>query len=143
MADYYPPLGFHFKVEFDDIEGESEFQSVAGLSVELQTEEVAEGGENRFKHKLPVRTSYPNLVLKRGVVVGSELIKWCRSAVENFEIAPTNIKISLLNEKHEPLTTWNIVHAWPLKWSVTDFSAEESKLVIESIELSYNYFNIL
>ncbi|MGQ1785069.1 phage tail protein [Saccharicrinis sp. GN24d3] len=143
MAEYYPPLGFHFKVEFDDIDGESEFQSVAGLSVELQTEDIAEGGENRFKHKLPTRTSYPNLVLKRGAVVGSGLIKWCRDAVENFDISPTNVKVTLLNEEHEPLTTWNIVHAWPLKWSVTDFSAEESKLVVETIELSYNYFNIL
>lgn len=143
MSTYYPPLGFHFRVEFTDIDGEFEFQSVSGLSVELQTEEFAEGGENRFKHKMPVRTSFPNLVLKRGIKINSELISWCRNAVENFEIVPKDITVSLLNEEHEPLTTWNIVHAWPVKWSVTDFNAEESKIVIESIELAYNYFNIV
>lgn len=142
MADYYPPLGFHFKVEFANIEGEFEFQSVSGLSVELEFEEMAEGGENRFKHKLPVRTKYPNLVLKRGAKINSELINWCRDAVENFSIAPTNVLISLLNEKHEPLTSWNIVQAWPVKWSMADFNAEESKIAIETIELAYNYFNI-
>ncbi len=142
MANYYPPLGFHFKVEFDNIDGEFEFQSVSGLSVTLETEEIAEGGENRFKHKLPIKTSYPKLVLKRGVLVDSALIKWCREAVENFNITPTDIVISLLNEEHEPLMTWNVVHAYPVKWGVSDFNAEESKMVIETIELAYNYFKI-
>lgn len=142
MANYYPPLGFHFRVEFSNIEGEFEFQSVSGLSVEVETEQIAEGGENRFKHKLPVRSKFPNLTLKRGVLVNSELIKWCREAVEDFDISPADITISLLNEEHEPLMTWNVVHAWPVKWAVADFNAEESKIVIETIELAYNYFKI-
>jgi phage tail-like protein len=142
MANYYPPAGFHFKVEFANLKSEFEFQSVSGLTVELTTEEIAEGGENRFKHKLPVRTSFPNLVLKRGLVTDSSLIKWCRDAVEDFNITPTDITISLLNEEHEPLMTWNVVHAYPLKWAVADFNAEESKLVVETIELAYSYFKI-
>jgi phage tail-like protein len=142
MSNYYPPLGFHFKVEFANLGGEYQFQSVSGLNVELETEQIAEGGENRFKHKLPVSTRYPNLVLKRGIRVDSALTKWCREALENFDIKPTNITISLLNENHEPLMTWNVVHAYPLKWSVSEFNAEKSQLAIESIELAYNYFNI-
>jgi phage tail-like protein len=142
MSNYYPPLGFHFKVEFANMSGEYQFQSVSGLNVELETEQVAEGGENRFKHKLPVSTRYPNLVLKRGIRVDSSLTKWCREALEDFDIKPTNLTISLLNEEHEPLMTWNVVHAYPLKWSVSEFNAEKSQLAIESIELAYNYFNI-
>jgi len=142
MSNYYPPLGFHFKVEFTNLKGEYQFQSVSGLNVELETEQIAEGGENRFKHKLPVSTRFPNLVLKRGVLVDSSLIKWCREAVENFDITPTDITISLLNEEHEPLMTWNVVHAYPLKWAISDFNAETSNIVIETIELAYSYFNI-
>ena len=142
MPEYHPPLGFHFKVEFDNINGEFEFQSVSGLSAEMEFEEISEGGENRFKHKLPVKSKYPNLVLKRSARVNSDLVKWCKEAIENFNISPANLLISLLNEKHEPLISWNVVHAWPVKWSVSDFNAEESKIVIETIELAYNYFNI-
>jgi phage tail-like protein len=142
MANYYPPLGYHFRVEFNHIGGEFQFQSVSGLQVELETEQIPEGGENRFIHNLPVRTKFPNLVLKRGLLVNSELIKWCRDAVEDFNIVPSNLTISLLNEEHEPLITWNVVHAWPVKWSMSDFNAEESKIAIETIELVYNYFNI-
>lgn len=142
MSNSYPPLGFHFKVEFANLKSEFEFQSVSGLTVEMDTEDIAEGGENRFKHRLPVRSRYSKLVLKRGLLTDSSLIKWCREAVEDFNISPTDITISLLNEEHEPLMTWNVVHAYPVKWSMGDFNAEQSQVVIETMELVYNYFNI-
>lgn len=146
MAAYYPPLGFHFKVEFNGIstkETDIQFQSVAGLSVDIETEEFAEGGENRFKHKFPVRSKFPNLVLKRGVVTDSKLIDWCKDAIESFQFEPIDLTVKLLNEEHEPLITWNVVHAFPVKWSVSDLNAEESKVLLETIELSYNYFKLI
>lgn len=146
MATYYPPLGFHFKVEFNGIstkENDIQFQSVAGLSVDIETEEFAEGGENRFKHKFPVRSKFPNLILKRGLVKDSKLIDWCRDAIESFQFDPIDLTVKLLNEEHEPLITWNVVHAYPVKWSVADLNAEESKVLLETVELSYNYFKII
>jgi len=146
MADKYPPVGFHFSVRFSGLDREEQdthFQSVSGLTVDMDTEEFAEGGENRFKHKFPVKTKYANLVLKRGLMVGSELISWCRDALENFEFAPKDLTVQLLNEEHEPLMTWNVVHAFPVKWAVDDFNAQESKLVIETLEFSYQYFKTI
>jgi phage tail-like protein len=142
QSGYYPPVGFHFKVEFEGLGNANDvkFQSVSGLSVDIETEEIAEGGENRFKHKLPVKTKFPNLVLKRGMLLNSDLITWCKDAIENFKFSPKNLTVKLLNEEHEPLVTWKINHAFPVKWDVEAFSAEESKLVIETIELTYNYF---
>ena len=54
-----------------------------------------------------------------------------------------DITIKLLNEEHQPLVSWNVVHAYPVKWAVEDFNAEESKLVVESVELTYNYFTLM
>ncbi len=146
MTDYNPPAGFHFKVEFTGLEEHDmdvRFQSVSGLNVDLQTESVKEGGQNRFEHVLPLRTKYQNLTLKRGVFKDTGLINWCRDSLENLIINPLDLTIKLLNEKHEPLITWNVVHAWPVKWSVTDFDAMENSLVIETIELNYQYFTII
>ncbi len=144
MAEYNLPVGFHFKVEFLDLSGQDadiRFQSVNGLSVSIQTETLKEGGENRFEHFIPVRTKYQALVLKRGMITDSQVIKWCLDTFQNLEIQPVDLVITLLNQDHEPLYTWNVVHAWPTKWEVTDFNAEESKIVIETIELNYQYFN--
>jgi phage tail-like protein len=153
-SKYNFPVGFHFKVEFQGIEtkqNDHQFQSVSGLSIDLETEEIAEGGENRFKHKIPVRTKFPNLVLKRGMLLDSGVIKWCKNALENFVFEPIDITVSLLEkssgESSEsdsvPLQSWNIVHAYPVKWNVSDLNAEENKYVIETLEISYNYFTTL
>ena len=143
MAGYTPPTGFHFSVNFGEVstmQNDTLFQSVSGLNIEMETENYKEGGENRFDHVLPVRTRYSNLVLNRGMLVDSKVIEWCLKTFETLTIKPANIVISLLNEKHEPLVTWNIVNAWPVKWSVNGMNAEESRLFIETLELRYQYF---
>ncbi|HSF89852.1 MAG TPA: phage tail protein [Saprospiraceae bacterium] len=144
MVDYYPPWGFYYKVEFEISQAKNDvrFQSVSGLSVEYDTEEFKEGGENRFTHKLPVRTKYADLILKRGMLVNSEVSKWCNDAFRNREFKPSNLSIILMNEKGEPLRTWNVSHAIPKKWSVSDLNANENAIVIETLELTYRFFTI-
>lgn len=143
--DYYPPLGFYYKVEFGISKDKNDvrFQSVSGLSVEYDYESFKEGGENRFEHKLPVRTKYADLVLKRGMLTDSSVLKWFLNAFNHRAFEPTDVSVILMNEKSEPLRTWNVVHAIPKKWLVSDMNANESAVVIETLELTYRYFSIL
>jgi phage tail-like protein len=144
MNDYYPPWGFYYKVEFAFSKNKNDvkFQTVSGLSVEYDMEEFKEGGENRFTHKLPVRSQYADMVLKRGMLTDSEVIKWCLNAFRDREFEPTDINVILMNEKGESLRTWKVTHAIPKKWAVSDFSANDNAVVIETLELSYRYFTI-
>jgi phage tail-like protein len=141
---YSMPRSFHFKVEFQDISGvktnDVRFQDVSGLNAELGIEEVKSGGENRFSHRLPTRAKYNNLVLKRGMLVDSGLIKWFIDAVENFSFSPATVIVKLLDKDHQPLQSWSFIKAWPVKWNVSDFKATENAIVIETIELAYQYF---
>ncbi len=156
-SKYYPLVGFHFKVEFTGLDNndiDCRFQSVSGLNVEYETESRKEGGENRFEHLLPVRTKYPSLVLKRGLIKDSSLKNWIIITLDALSvkvdaqnqdkplIEPKDLTISLLNEKHQPLMTWKIIRAWPKKLSFSDFNAEQSQLVIETLEFQYQYFTI-
>lgn len=146
MPGYLPPVGFHFKVEVlglspaavDDVR----FTEVGGLSVELATEEVPEGGENRFVQKYPTRAKYPELMLKRGLLRGSALIDWVSRCVEGLTIDPKNIDVKLLNEEHQPLVTWHLVRAWPTKWSVSDLNATSNTVAVETMQLFYQYFTL-
>jgi phage tail-like protein len=154
MASIYPTVSFFFRVDFEDqkLKVETSFQSVTGLSVDMQTESLKEGGENRFEHILPLRTKYNSLVLKRGLLKDSEIINWCTEAILNFDIHPKNLTVNLLHVKRqdpqkqpkggEPLMTWKVINAWPKKWSVSEFNAEQNSLAIETLELNYSYFEI-
>ena len=48
---------------------------VGGLSVEVEAEEYAEGGENRFKHRMPGPVAYSNLTMKQGMLSGTQAVK--------------------------------------------------------------------
>lgn len=145
MAVYYPPVGFHFRVEFGvDGAGENEthFRDVSGLSMELEEETYNEGGENRFVRKFPVRARYPDLVLKRGLLTNSAVGKWCAAAIQDLDIRPATVWVTVLNDAHEPLQTYTFVNAWPKKWSISDLNAESSEIIVESLELAYQYFKV-
>ncbi len=145
MGVYYPPVGFHFRVEFDlDGAGDTEtrFRDVSGLSMELEEETYNEGGENRFIRHFPVRGRYPDLVLKRGLLANSKVREWCQAAIQDLDIHPVTVWVTILNDSHEPLQTYTFVNAWPKKWSISDLNAEASEIVVESIELAYQYFKV-
>ncbi len=49
------------------------FKKVKGLSATVKTTPLAEGGQNLYTQPLPARVEFGNLVLERGMVVGSPL----------------------------------------------------------------------
>lgn len=145
MPIYTPPVGFHFRVAFDldaATDADIRFREVTGLSMELTEETVNEGGENRFAHKLPGRAQYQSLTLKRGLLTDTGVRAWITDAIQNFIVRPATVWVTLLNEAHEPLQTYTVMDAWPKKWSISDFNAENSALVIETLELSYKFFRV-
>ena len=149
MPFAYPPTGYYYAVRLATAavtDADASFKEVSGLSVELAVEELGEGGENRFKHRLPTGAKYTNLVLKRGLLVSSSpFYQWCNATIQGNlaqPIVPSGIIVVLLDENANPLKTWSVVNAWPVKWSVSDFNAMEGQVVIETIELTYQYFNV-
>jgi phage tail-like protein len=48
--------------------------------------------------------------------------------------------VTLLDEAGQPVAIWNVVQAYPVKWSTSDFRASENAVVVETIELAYQYF---
>ncbi len=139
MADAHNiPVGFHFSVDFGLGEPGSDhrFQEISGIGAEVSTEDLREGGAD-VAYKLPTGIKFNNLVLKRGFIVDSLVLDWCRDALELFKFQPSDVEVILLNEKHEPLASWIFIGAWPVKWSVSDFKAQDNSLVIESMELAY------
>jgi hypothetical protein len=38
--------------------------------------------------------------------------------------------------------SWNFVKAYPVKWAINDLKSQESNILIETIELAYQYANV-
>jgi len=145
MSD--PILGMRFSVLF--LAGgvvpnplDIRFQRVSGLSAEVETEAVGEGGQNLYTQKLPRGIKYNNLVLERGMVVGSPLNLEFNAAMSLFKFATSNVLVTLLGEDRQPLAAWLFLKAYPVKWTTSDLSAEPA-LVIDTLELAYTRMQAL
>jgi phage tail-like protein len=142
---YTPPVGFHFKVEVLGIaaaDDDLRFVEVGGLALEVATEEVPEGGENRHVQRYPGRAKYGDLVLKRGLLERSEVWNWARRCIEELDIEPKDVDVKLLDAEHQPLMTWHVVGAYPVKWSVSDLNATANTYVVETLTLAYRHFRL-
>jgi phage tail-like protein len=145
-AGYYPNVNFHFLVQFPrlDPSGTSidvAFQSVSGLDSTLETEQIKEGGENRFTHTVPVRRKFGPLILKRGLVGPdqSALTQFLQDVFANDSFDPLDVvTVQLLDETHQALLTWAMSNVWPLSWKISDLDAMQGGVLIETLELNYN-----
>lgn len=140
-----PPVAYSFRVVFAEngMKDENSFQEVSGIGGEMQVEEVIEGGETRFVHRLPTGVKYKPLVLKRGVApAGSALAKWCRATLEGGlgrQILTVPLTVYLLDEEGNPLRAWLFADAYPTQWEIGNFDAMNNAVAIETITLSYTY----
>jgi phage tail-like protein len=142
----YPPVGFRFSVNFhgSSQQTDASFTEVSGISAQLTTEEIIEGGENRYKHRLPLQMSYTPLVLKRGVITGSSpLLTWIKNVLTYGFTKPIELRdidVNLLDDSNEKLITWTFEGAYPIKFDLSGLKADSNQLAIETIELSYKRF---
>ncbi|AXG69263.1 T4-like virus tail tube protein gp19 [Kordia sp. SMS9] len=138
------PVGFYFSLSF---EGEdAAFKEVSGISKELGIEEVAGGGENRFKYRLPTTSSSKNLILKRAIVpTGSSLIQWFSDTLDGglaTAIKTQDVSVNLLDNEAKVLKKWTFHNAYPVSYAVSDLKSQESEILIETMELAYTYFDV-
>jgi phage tail-like protein len=135
MARQDPLRGFRFLLEIDEI-ASGGFTRVKGLSREVKHESYREGGVNDYEHKLLTQVSYPVVVLERGLAL-DDLWKWALAASDG-EVQRKTIRIRLQDEANVKQWAWQIEHALPVKWAVSDFDAQTSPVVMETLELAHH-----
>jgi len=119
------------------------FQKVSGLSAEVKTTPLSEGGQNLYTHQLPEKVDYKNLVLERGMVVGSPLNLEFNAVMSLFKFYPSNVLVTLFNAEKIPVSGWLFIKAYPVKWATSDLDAAEKALVIDTLELAYTRMQIM
>ncbi|QGY47041.1 phage tail protein [Maribellus comscasis] len=141
MATNYPLVKFHFQVEWGGTK--IGFTEVSGLDVETEVIEYRHGASPEYsKVKMPGMQKFSNITLKRGTFASdNEYYNWWNTVKLNT-IERRDITISLLNEEHEPVITWKVKNAWPLKVQSTDLKADGNEVAIETLELVHEGLTI-
>lgn len=142
-SEYDLPAAFYFMVQFKDTSGiwEVPFQEVSGIKTSMDVEEVKEGGENRFVHKLPKPVKQGNLVLKTAAQTQSApLVKWCMAILESgfpYPIATKDVHVMLLNKEGQARMQWQFFNAYPVSWEIDTLNSTKNEVAVETVELCY------
>lgn len=124
-----------FAVEIGKIQ-QALFSELSGLQAEVEVFPYEEGGCNDFVHKLPGRTKFSNITLKRGVTSTDDLWQWFHNVVEG-KVERKEVSVVLLDGAQRQVKRWNFSSAYPVKWVGPALKAGENAISIETLELAH------
>ena len=146
------PRSFHkkfkFIVEADDVTS-SGFQKCSELSVEVAKVEYFEGG-SIIANKSPGRLTFSDVTLERGATQDRDLFRWFQDVAitsSGLGLADVNYKrnLDIVQQDRDGVTLrrWSISRAWPTKFVAGEWDNESDENVIESVTLTYDYFELV
>ncbi|MCP3887363.1 MAG: hypothetical protein GY702_00600 [Desulfobulbaceae bacterium] len=128
-----------FTVSIEGIAQEN-FLEIEGL--ESTTKIVAyDDGYDPIKRKRPGRTSFSNIILRRGYFDNAELWNWRRKVIGGF-IERKSGSIVISDKYNNEIARYNFFEAWPCRWETNllcntnghSMPTEEIELVVEKLE---------
>ena len=134
-------IGSRFGLEIDSV-SMNYFQSVSGFSNEtaLVDDPVATGNGTTFIRKLPGQLTWGPLTLTRGVTSDMALWEWRKAVIDGDTAGMRrNISLIMFNHAGEETIRYNFEEAWPSKWTGPDVKADDASVVIETLEIQYEF----
>jgi len=144
-TDIYPFSKFRFRITIDG-GPQARVSEITGTDSTTDVIEYRVGDyEYNSAMKMPGLTKYGNITLKWGMTTNKELYDWVRSTIGTTEqgdadgVKRKNITIELLNRADGTTVkaSWQLLNAWPCKYTGPDFNATSSEIAFESLELAH------
>ncbi len=112
------------------------FSEVSGFDASIDVIEYREGDKVQTPMKIPGLKKYGNITLKQGVADKDALYKWMATGFEK-DVNRQTVTITLLDINGEPAASWQVINAWPTKYTAPDFNATASEIAVETLELAH------
>jgi phage tail-like protein len=135
----YPLTTLHFEVKWGDSQNSVSFSEVSGLTMEAEVVEYRGGADKQLStRKQPGLKKFSNVTMKRGIAPaesGNGLFEWYNTIVAG-NVTRRPVTVSLLNETRDPVMTWKIRDAWPVKLEGPGLKSTGTDVAIESLEFA-------
>jgi len=130
--------------------GDGGFQECSGLEIQMDVQEIQEGGRNNGVIQQVGRAKYQNIVLKRGMFynasdkLSSDVWEWIESVVSGVRpVVRYDGLIKVYGHRSKPskdpkvVATWVIERALPLKVSGPQLNAKSGDVALEELHLAH------
>ncbi len=130
-----PYRNFRYRVEIEGIQVAA-FSDVSGYDLSMDVIEYRDGNETITPRKLPGLRKHSNITLKRGITDSMDIYNWIKSVSEG-KVERKSVTIISIDEEGNDSATWQVVQAWPMKYSVSDFKGTGNEVLIETLEIAH------
>jgi phage tail-like protein len=146
MAQVGQPIEVHtsffFGIVIDGV-NVAAFTECTLPSLQIETFEIKEGGQNAYAHKLPVRVNAGSITLRHGLTKNGELLNWYMQVLRGeIKAATRDISVVMYSFDRKPLMTWVFRNAYPIKWGGPSLKSGDNAVAIEEIELVHHGFEL-
>lgn len=138
-----PYRGFRFRVEISGLQVAA-FSEASVPDITIDTVDYREGTDPAYKRSLSGLTSHGHLSLKKGLTDSMDLYNWHQTVSQKgstFLGAKKNLSLILIDTDGTDKVRWNLINAWPTKYSCTSLNAATSDVVVETLELAMDYIS--
>lgn len=112
------------------------FSEVSGLEASLAVDEWREGGRNDAVLRFPGRVSHPNIRLRRGLALTTELWVWHEGFLKGRGTRRDGV-VELLDDAGETVRTWRFRRGLPVRWAGPALNAVTSAVALEEVEIAH------
>lgn len=135
-ANTYPYGKFRYKVEISGVTAGG-FNEVSGFDASIDVIEYREGDHPMLTPlKMPGLRKYGNITLKQGVVDTKAMYDWMAKGL-NGDVERQTITITIVDIAGNDTASWQVINAWPTKYTAPDFNATSSEVAIETMEIAH------
>ena len=135
-------IPFRFRVTlFDSVNVSQEicqgaFSEVSGLEASMTPKTHKEGGRNWGEVQLSGPTTFPPVILKRGITNIEHLWTWFEITTHsaNYGLRYSGM-IDVFYPSGQPAFRWNLVNVLPTKFKGPDLSATANQVAVEELHL--------
>jgi phage tail-like protein len=124
--------------------GDGAFAECSGLDVEMDVQELNEGGRNGGVIRRVGRGRYQNLVLKRGMLfprggaVNLELWQWLQDVVAGVRpVARYDGLVDVMDPGEDVVARWAFTRGLPAKLSGPQLNARTGEVAIEELHIAH------
>jgi phage tail-like protein len=127
-----------FNVEINGIDNMA-FDQVLLPELGVEVTEYREGTDpEHASRKLPGRSYFSNLLLRRGFNGSLALYEWWLDASSGDSGARRNLTIALLDEERNPVLRCAFRNAFPARYTFSPLDAQDGSPWVESVEVAFD-----
>lgn len=122
-----------------------EFAECSGLEATMEPKVIKEGGQNYGAHQRVGSVTFATVILRRGMTTNTDLWKWFHQiTLKGSYTHRMDVEIRHLDFfTQEPVRTWKLSRAMPVKFKSSDLAAKGAEIAVEELHLVHEGLELL